>query len=105
MAVTLLIAFVIPPDRAVKATSTPRAITARTTPYSAIVWPSSTANRARKYATQSLNDIRNSPPFSCSSARRRHTPAFDELSRLVLLEGQSTSVLAVKRGTPGIPFV
>ena len=34
---TLLIAFEIPPDNAVKATITARQITARTTPYSAIV--------------------------------------------------------------------
>src|SRR2546423_12491603 len=39
--VTLLIAFEIPPDSAVKATIAPMVITARTTPYSAIVWPSS----------------------------------------------------------------
>src|ERR671936_581073 len=43
--------------------------------------------------------MKNSPPFSCSGARRR-AQEFLELLKLVLLEGKSTSVLAMKLGTP-----
>jgi hypothetical protein len=42
--------------------------------------------------------MKDSPPFSCSGARRR-AQEFLELVRLVVLEGKSTSVLATKLGT------
>jgi len=55
--VTLLIELLIPPESAVKTPTAPIVITASTTPYSAIVWPSCLRQNSRVNSSQSLNVI------------------------------------------------
>lgn len=61
-ATTLSIAFVIPPESAVNATKHAIVITARTTPYSAIVCPSSRLQLSRINSNRSVNVIPLTPP-------------------------------------------
>src|SRR5437868_9123933 len=56
----------IPPDRAVKTPTAPIVMTARTTPYSAIVWPSCFRHIAREKSSHSEYDW--NIPFTSSRA-------------------------------------
>src|SRR2546421_6086285 len=64
----------MPPDSAVKTATAPIVITARTTPYSAIVWPSSLRQCVRRSSNHSENVMLiHLPSYSLARADRRTT--------------------------------
>jgi len=77
IAATLVIAFEMPPERAVKARTTPRMMIPRTTPYSAIVWPAWRSRRTRREARSSVKvPFTSFPSVAGGSADRTPTAAF-----------------------------
>src|SRR2546421_12111159 len=64
----------MPPDSAVKTATAPIVITARTPPYSAIVWPSSLRQCVRRSSNHSENVMLiHLPSYSLAHAERRTT--------------------------------
>src|SRR3990172_7883152 len=98
----------IPPDSRPSATTTPRVITARTTPYSANVWPATKSFSIRftsfrvNWSSRALGELARDPVDGALDPAREQTERHDDAERD---DGEDDAVLGHRLALLALPVV